>query len=127
MKLRDKSDDNRTRKFTTIKREEGRKAKDECSKGVNSGTNIDIQIRALESDPQNTFNLNSASERRKVTGRENRILPIVIIHPSVMQTTKEVRQPEMIVTIQNLFGTNPVLLSSQDAYAKKMRHTITGN
>jgi hypothetical protein len=115
MKLRDKSNDNRMRKFATIKREEGRKGEAECSKGVSSGTKIDIQIRALESDPQNTFNLNSAIERRNVTGRENKMLPIVVIHPLVMQTTKEVRQPEMIVTIQNLFGTKPVLLSIQDA------------
>ena len=127
MKLRDKSNDNKMREFSAIKTEAGRKCENGCNRGVNSGTNIDIQIRALESDPQNTFNLNSASDRRNVTARENRMFPIVVIHPSVMQTTVEVTQPEMIVTIQNLFGTNPVLLSNQDAYAKKARHRTMGN
>jgi hypothetical protein len=117
----------RMKKFITVEREVNRVGENESNKGVDIGTNSDRQIRAFESDPQNTFNLKSSKESRKVKGRVNSVFPIVTINPRVTHSIKVVIDTQTRVRIQNLFGTDPVRLSSQEAYPRRMTHIMTGN
>jgi hypothetical protein len=55
MKLRTISKESTIVKLTTVGRELRRDGEDESSKGFNVGTKSDRPIRALASDPQNTF------------------------------------------------------------------------
>jgi hypothetical protein len=79
--LRKTISEKRMKKFSTVEREVRRGGENESNKGVEMGTNSDKQIRALESDPQNTLNLNSSSESRNVKGKENSVFTMVTIDP----------------------------------------------